>query len=100
MVTLGDAGQVDSVEVTGKGGDYRLEKGGGWGGMEVSFWAKNVGGGWGGGGSVVDLIDGGSGESLFADGGSGSDGADEAEAVDHLEVGWSDESGGNDPAGG
>ena len=100
VVTLGDAGQVDSVEVTGKGGEYRLEKGAGGAAMEVSFWAKNVGGGWGGGGSVVDLIDGGSGESLFADGGSGSDGADEAEAVDHLEVGWGDESGGDDPAGG
>ena len=26
LVTMGDAGQVDSIEVTGKGGEYRLEK--------------------------------------------------------------------------
>ena len=33
LVTMGDAGQVDSIEVTGKGGEYRLEKeksGAGW----------------------------------------------------------------------
>lgn len=40
LVTLGQAGQIESIEVSGKGGDYRLEKSGEGTGWRV-VWAKN-----------------------------------------------------------
>ncbi len=50
VVTLGDAGQVDSVEVTGKGGEYRLEKGAGGAGWRLVFGQKT----WTADGAAVD----------------------------------------------
>ena len=50
VVTLGDAGQVDTVEVTGKAGDYRLEKGAGGAGWKLVFGQKT----WAADGAAVD----------------------------------------------
>ena len=50
VVTLGDSGQVDTVEVTGKAGDYRLEKGAGGAGWKLVFGQKT----WAADGAAVD----------------------------------------------
>ena len=48
LVTLGQIGEIDGVEMSGKGGDYRLEKSSAGGRMETCFREKQLFCGWGG----------------------------------------------------